>query len=90
MASLNVNMPDELREDLDRVAAEEKFATPTELVRHIIRDYLVRRERLRIEAQLAEALGREEYEEVTRDFVDELRQRVSSAREGGAARAAKK
>ena len=37
MASLNVNMPKDLREYVDRRTAEGGFGTPTEFVRHLIR-----------------------------------------------------
>ena len=39
-------MPDEMRVELDAAAREEKFATPTEFARHIIREYLAQRERI--------------------------------------------
>jgi antitoxin ParD1/3/4 len=37
MASLNVNMPKDLREFVDRRTQEGAFGTPTEYVRHLIR-----------------------------------------------------
>jgi antitoxin ParD1/3/4 len=37
MPSLNVNMPKELRDYLDRRTTEGGFGTPTEYVRHLIR-----------------------------------------------------
>jgi len=37
MASLNVNMPKDLRDYVDRRTAEGGFGTPTEYVRHLIR-----------------------------------------------------
>jgi antitoxin ParD1/3/4 len=37
MASLNVNMPKDLGEYVDRRTAEGGFGTPTEYVRHLIR-----------------------------------------------------
>jgi len=37
MASLNVNMPKDLREYVDRRTSEGGFGTPTEYVRHLIR-----------------------------------------------------
>jgi antitoxin ParD1/3/4 len=47
MASLNVNMPKELREFVDRRTKRGGFGTPTEYVRHLIRkdrDYASERE----------------------------------------------
>jgi len=37
MASLNVNMPKDLRDFVDRRTSEGRFGTPTEYVRHLIR-----------------------------------------------------
>lgn len=37
MASLNVNMPKDLRDYVDRRTSEGGFGTPTEYVRHLIR-----------------------------------------------------
>lgn len=37
MASLNVNMPKDLREFVDRRTGKGGFGTPTEYVRHLIR-----------------------------------------------------
>jgi antitoxin ParD1/3/4 len=37
MASLNVNMPKDLREFVDRQTGKGGFGTPTEYVRHLIR-----------------------------------------------------
>lgn len=38
MASLNVHMPTELREFVERRTKEGRFSTPTEYVRHLIRE----------------------------------------------------
>jgi Arc/MetJ-type ribon-helix-helix transcriptional regulator len=80
MASLNVNMPDDMRAALDEAAREEKFATPTEFARHIIREYLAQRERRRIVAILREGLGDEHYGADHDDFMDSLRRRLDTAR----------
>jgi len=79
MASLNVNMPDEMRDELDEAAREEKFATPTELARHIIREYLAQRERRRLIAILREGLGDEKYTAAGPEDCEPLRARVRAA-----------
>jgi len=86
MASLNVNMPDEMRDELDEAAREEKFATPTELARHIIREYLAQRERRRLIAILREGLGDEKYTAAGPEYIEQLRARVRDAEESLSAR----
>jgi Arc/MetJ-type ribon-helix-helix transcriptional regulator len=79
MASLNVNMPDDMRAELDEAAREEKFATPTEFARHIIREYLAQRERRRLVAILREGIGDERYSGDHEAFMASLRTRVQTA-----------
>jgi antitoxin ParD1/3/4 len=56
MAGLRVNMPDELREFVDRRAGEKGFATPTEYIRQLVREDHERAVQERHEQLLVEGL----------------------------------
>jgi antitoxin ParD1/3/4 len=49
MASLNVHMPEDLRQFVDKRTKEGSFSTPTEYVRHLIREDQKRATERRIE-----------------------------------------
>ena len=57
MASLNVPMTDELRRYVDERAASGAFSTPSEYVRHLIREDRERENDRRLEALLLEGLS---------------------------------
>ena len=73
MASLNVSMPDELRQFVDKRTKEGHFSTPTEYVRHLIREDQKRRAEDRLERLLLESLDSGDFEEVTPEFFNRLR-----------------
>lgn len=56
MASLNVHMPPELREFVDKRTREGRFSTPTEYVRHLIREDQGREAHRRIEELFLEGI----------------------------------
>ena len=80
MASLNVSMPDELREFVDERTKKAGFSTPTEYVRHLIRLDLERESQRRLEAALLERIDDQEYSELTPDDLEDLRSRVRAGR----------
>jgi antitoxin ParD1/3/4 len=58
MASLNISMPDELRDFVERRTREMHHATPTEYIRSLVRADLQRAEQDRLEQLLLEGLER--------------------------------
>jgi antitoxin ParD1/3/4 len=76
MASLNVSMPEELRDFIDRRTKNGKFSTPSEYVRQLIREDQKREAERRLEALLLERLDKGELEAVTPAMFDRLRARV--------------
>lgn len=79
MASLNVSMPESLREFVDKRTEQGSFGTPTEYVRHLIREDQQREAARRLEAKLLEGLDSELSDESLGDFLDGLRERVRAA-----------
>ncbi len=76
MASLNVSMPEELREFVDKRTEKGGFSTPTEYVRHLIREDQKQEAERRLEAKLLEALDDGDFEEVTPELFERLRARI--------------
>ena len=70
MASLNVKMPDKMREYVDERAEEESFGTPTEYVRHLIREDQKARDKEVLEKMLLEGLNSGEPIEITEEYWD--------------------
>jgi antitoxin ParD1/3/4 len=83
MASLNVSMSPELRKFINRRTAKGGFSTPTEYIRHLIREDEKREAEHRLEAKLLEALGSGDFEEVGPEMFKRLRRRVRAAQSKG-------
>jgi len=73
MASLNVSMPDGMREYVDERTEEGNFGTPTEYIRSLVRQDQQVREKQLLEKKLLEALDDDRVEEVTPEFFERLR-----------------
>ena len=56
MASLNISMPDELRDFVTKRTKETNHATPTEYIRSLVREDQKRADRERLEKLLLEGL----------------------------------
>jgi len=56
MASLNISMPDELRDFVERRTKETHHATPTEYIRSLVREDRKRAEQDQLEKLLLEGL----------------------------------
>jgi antitoxin ParD1/3/4 len=56
MASLNISMPDELRDFVERRTKETHHATPTEYIRSLVREDQKRAEQDKLEKLLLEGL----------------------------------
>lgn len=83
MATLNISLPDEMRAFVDEQASGGSFSTPSEYVRHLIREDRKRIAREKLEALLLEGLDSGPMEAMTEADWEEMRR---NARE----RAAKK
>jgi antitoxin ParD1/3/4 len=79
MASLNISMPDSLRNFIDERTEKGSFGTPTEYVRHLIREDQKREAQRQLEAKLIEGLDSELSDESLEEFLDGLRKRVGAA-----------
>jgi len=73
MASLNVSMPEPMREYVDERTEKGNFGTPTEYIRSLIRQDQKEREQQLLEKKLLEALDDDRVEEVTAEFFERLR-----------------
>ena len=78
MSSLNVNMPEELRRYVDRRAKEGGFGTPTEYVRHLVREDQKHEAARQLEAKLLQALESGDFEEAGPEMFKRLRSRISA------------
>jgi antitoxin ParD1/3/4 len=75
-ASLNISLPEALKEYVKERVAEESFGTPSDYVRSLIRDDKKRRDRERLDQLLLEGL-RSDVEAITPEYLEELRREVS-------------
>ena len=84
MASLNVSMPDDLREFIDKRTNQGGFSTSSEYVRHLVRED---KRRQTLEGKLLEALDERSLKDLEPDFFDRLRARLpkgkKQAKHGG-------
>lgn len=72
MGSLNVKLPDLLREFVDERTKEGNFGTPTEYIRSLIRQDQREREQRVLEKKLLETLHDDKVEEATPEFLERL------------------
>jgi antitoxin ParD1/3/4 len=66
-------MPDSMREFVEKRSSEGNFSTPTEYVRHLIRQDQKLSEKNQLETKLLEALDSGKFDEVTAEFFEDLR-----------------
>ena len=72
MTSMNISLPDGLKDYVKERVAEGEYSTPSDFVRHLIRADMQRRGRQKLERVLLEGLSSGEAEEVTPDYLDAL------------------
>lgn len=73
ITSMNVSLPDGLKDYVKERVAAGDFSTPSDFVRDLIRADMRRRGREKFERMLLEGMASGEAEEVTRDYLVELR-----------------
>ncbi|MGD9507629.1 MAG: type II toxin-antitoxin system ParD family antitoxin [Geminicoccaceae bacterium] len=83
VTSLNVSLPDGLKDYVKERVAEGDYSTPSDLVRDLIRSDMQRRGRQKLERMLLEGLASGETEEVTPDYMAELRREAEAIIAGG-------
>ncbi|MCA9774504.1 MAG: type II toxin-antitoxin system ParD family antitoxin [Myxococcales bacterium] len=76
MASLNVSMPDKMRAFVDAQTEAGQFSTPSEYIRHLIREDAKRKAAGRLEELLLEGLDGGPSEPMTDQDWAELRRRA--------------
>ncbi|MCC7141975.1 MAG: type II toxin-antitoxin system ParD family antitoxin [Candidatus Eisenbacteria bacterium] len=76
MTSLNISLPESLREWIDTVVASGGYGNASEYLRELIRDDQKRREEERLEKLLLEGLDSGDPIEVTPEFWAKLRKDV--------------
>jgi antitoxin ParD1/3/4 len=76
MTSLNISLPDSLREWIDAVVSNGGYGNASEYIRELIRQDQKRRDEDRLDKLLLDGLGSGEPAEVTPEFWNELRKSV--------------
>ena len=70
MQTMNISLPDPLKEFVDHQIAEGRYSSVSEYIRELIRDDEKSKAEERLEALLLERLENEESELTRRDFAD--------------------
>jgi antitoxin ParD1/3/4 len=73
METMNISLPDPMKEFVEELVAKGDYSSSSEYVRALIREDRKRRERERLEALLLEGLESGDPVEVTPEFWQELR-----------------
>lgn len=81
--SMNVSLPDGLKEYVKERVAEGTYSTPSDFVRDLIRADMQRRGRQKLEQMLLEGIASGEAEEVTPEYLATLRSEAESIIAGG-------
>jgi antitoxin ParD1/3/4 len=76
MTSLNISLPDSLREWIDAVVSRGGYGNASEYIRELVRQDQKRRDEGRLDKLLIEGLGSGEPTEVTPELWNELRKGV--------------
>jgi antitoxin ParD1/3/4 len=76
MATMNISLPDAMKEFVESQAAKEGYGSVSEYLRTVIRDIQKRQAKQDLDAKLLEALQSGPAEPMTREDWDELERRV--------------
>lgn len=77
MATINISLPDSLKEFVEARVAQNGYSTVSEFFRDLIRDYEKRQARAELDARLLEGIESGAASEMTKDEWNELR-RIAS------------
>jgi antitoxin ParD1/3/4 len=88
VTSMNISLPDGLKDYVKERVAEGEYRSPSDFVRHLIRADMQRHGRQELERLLLEGLASGAAEEVTPDYLDALTREAEAiigagARSGG-------
>jgi antitoxin ParD1/3/4 len=73
MTTVNISLPDSMRDFLNQQVAKGGYSTTSEYIRHLIRQDVERVEKARLEALLLEGLDSGEPVEITDEWWEEKR-----------------
>ena len=73
MTSLNISLPQSLKEFVETQVQQNGFSTPSEYIRNLVRDDQKRRAEERLEALLLEGLSSGEPIEITAEYWEKKR-----------------
>jgi antitoxin ParD1/3/4 len=76
MATMNISLPDEMKEFIEAQMSRDGFASASEYFRTLVREEQKRRARRELEARFLEALESGPAEPMTREDWDSLENRV--------------
>jgi antitoxin ParD1/3/4 len=74
MSSLNISLPQPMKDFIETRVQEDNYSTPSEYVRALIREDQKRREEQKLEAMLLESLQSGDAIEVTPEYWEKKRQ----------------
>jgi antitoxin ParD1/3/4 len=80
MQTMNISLPDPLKDFVDHQIAEGRYSSVSEYIRELIREDEKRKAAERLEALLAEGLAGEESPLTKRDFEDIRREALAQLR----------
>lgn len=76
MTTLNISLPDTMREFIDRQIKTKGYSTASEYIRYLIRQEQEKEEQKRIETLLLEGLDSGEQIEITEEWWEKKRQQL--------------
>jgi antitoxin ParD1/3/4 len=76
MTTVNISLPDSMRDFLNQQVAKGGYSTTSEYIRHLIRQDVERVEKARLEALLLEGLDSGEPVEITDEWWEEKRNQL--------------
>lgn len=82
MQTMNISLPDPLKQFVDHQVAEGRYSSVSEYIRDLIRDDEKRKATARLEALLLEGLETEESEWTPQDLADVRKQALALVKRG--------
>lgn len=86
-ATINISIPDTMKAEVEEIIANEGYGNTSEFFRDLVRDYLKKRQKQKLEAILIEAvengnftkLSKTDFEEIKERGLDRLKNRVKKS-----------
>lgn len=83
MTSINISLPEAMREYVDRQVESGGYSTTSEFIRYLIREDQKRHDQVRLEAALLEGLDSGEPIEITEEWWTRKREELAARLNGG-------